>query len=219
MSFERVWHKSYPHGVPGEIDVEKITLPEVLSRSARRFPDVTALIYMGRKIGYPALDGLVNSFARALLDLGIQRGDTVAMLLPNIPQVVIANYATFRIGAVAAQNNPLYTERELTYQLNDSDAEGPRHAGPAGCPGCSRSRPQTKIENIVTCHINDYLPVPQKAALPFRQERRCTGRCTPRRICRSSWISWTNATTQPRSRTPPVGRGRGPSSTPAAPPG
>jgi len=166
MSFERPWHKSYPHGVPREIDVEKITLPEVLARSARRFPDVTALIYMGRKIGYPALDGMVNSFARALLDLGIKRGDTVAMLLPNIPQVVIANYAAWRIGAVAAQNNPLYTERELTYQLDDSDAKVLVTLDLL-LPRVLKIRSATKIEHIVTCHINDYLPFPKKQLFPF----------------------------------------------------
>lgn len=166
MSFERPWHRSYPRCVPREIAVEKITLPEVLARSAHRFPDVTALIYMGRKIGYPALDGLVNSFAKALTDLGIQRGDTVAMLLPNIPQVVIANYAAWRIGAVAAQNNPLYTERELTYQLDDSDAKVLVTLDLL-LPRVLKIRSATKIEHIVACHINDYLPFPKKQLFPF----------------------------------------------------
>jgi long-chain acyl-CoA synthetase len=102
MGFERIWHKSYHSDVPAELDLERITMPEVLARTAQRFPDTVALIYMGKKITYKGLDGLVNSFAKALGDLGVGRGDKVAMLLPNIPQVVIANYATFRIGAVAS---------------------------------------------------------------------------------------------------------------------
>ena len=166
MSFDRIWHKSYPAEVPHEIEFEKITMPEVLARNAKRFSDNVALVYMGKRITYKELDALVNRFARALKGLGVERGDKVAMLLPNIPQIVIANYATHRIGAVSAMNNPLYTERELSYQLNDSDAKVlvtldlllPRALSVKG---------QTKIESIITCHINDYLPFPIKQLFPF----------------------------------------------------
>ncbi len=122
MSQERLWHRSYAPGVPHEIDFEKITMPQVLARNANQFPQVVSLLYLGKKITFRELDGLVNRFGRALLDLGVKKGDKVAILLPNLPQTVIAIYATLRIGAVAAMNNPLYTERELEYQLNDSDA-------------------------------------------------------------------------------------------------
>ena len=102
MSFQRVWHKHYNPDVPAELAFDRTTLSEMLSRSAQNFPDVTALIYMGKKICYRELNGLVNRFARALEALGVKKGDTVAVMLPNIPQAVIANYAVFRIGAVAA---------------------------------------------------------------------------------------------------------------------
>ncbi|HOO47738.1 MAG TPA: AMP-binding protein, partial [Deltaproteobacteria bacterium] len=110
MGFERVWHKSYSPDVSHELDFERITMPEALARSARDFPETIALIYMGKKITYRSLDSLVNSFAKVLAGLGVGRGDKVALLLPNIPEVVIATYAAFRIGAVASMNNPLYTE-------------------------------------------------------------------------------------------------------------
>ncbi len=119
---EKLWHKSYASGVKKTLDYEKITLSQALSRSAKNFPNHTALNYMGKKITFKELDGLVNAFARVLQDMGIRPGDKVALCLPNIPQTIIANYAVFRIGAVTAQNNPLYTERELQYQLNDSDS-------------------------------------------------------------------------------------------------
>ena len=120
---EKLWHKSYAPDVKKTLDYERLTLSEALTRSAGNFPNHTALNYMGKKITFKELDGLVNAFARALQDIGIQPGDKVALCLPNIPQVVIANYAVFRLGAVAVQNNPLYTERELQYQLNDSDSK------------------------------------------------------------------------------------------------
>jgi long-chain acyl-CoA synthetase len=88
------------------------------------------------------------------------------MLLPNIPQVVIANYAAFRIGAVAAQNNPLYTEGELKAQLADSDAKVLVTLDLL-LPRALKVKPSTKIEHIVTCHISDYLPFPKKQLFPY----------------------------------------------------
>jgi len=166
MSFERIWHKNYPQAVPREIVFDRTIMPEALARTARRFPDKAGLNYMGRLIGYERLDRMVNTFARALKDLDVSRGDTVAMLLPNIPQVVVANYAAWRIGAVAAQNNPLYTERELAYQLNDSDAKVLITLDLL-LPRALKVRPDTKIRHIIACHINDYLPFPKKQLFPL----------------------------------------------------
>jgi len=98
MAREKPWFKSYAPRVPHELVFEKVTMNEALIRSAKQFPENTALVFMGRRISYRELDLLVNRFARALLDLGVKKGDKVAMLLPNIPQVVIAIYAAFRIG-------------------------------------------------------------------------------------------------------------------------
>jgi len=145
---EKIWHKSYAPGVEKTLDYERVTISEALSRSVRNFPDRTALNYMGRKISYRELEDLVNRFARALTGLGIREGDTVAVCLPNIPQVIIANLAIFRIGAVAAQNNPLYTERELAYQLDDSDARVVITLSLL-VPRMQKIKPQTKIEKIV----------------------------------------------------------------------
>lgn len=166
MSFERLWHKNYPAQVPHEIDFDKTTMPQALTRSAQKFPTNTALIFLGKKINYLMLEKMVNTFAKALKALGVKKGDTVAMVLPNIPQVVIANYATWRIGAVAALNNPLYTERELQYQLDDSDATVVITLDLL-LPRILNIKPNTKIRHIITCHINDYLPFPLKQLFPY----------------------------------------------------
>lgn len=121
---------------------------------------------MGKKINYAMLEKMVNIFAKALKALGVKKGDAVAMILPNIPQVVIANYATWEIDAVAAVNNPLYTERELQYQLNDSDATIVITLDLL-LPQILNIRPNTKIRHIITCHINDHLPFPLKQLFPF----------------------------------------------------
>jgi len=163
---ERIWHKSYAPGVKKTLEYDKSTISEALTRSAKNFPAHTALNYMGKRISYRELDELVNRFARALLDLGIQPGDKVAVCLPNIPQVIIANLAVLRIGAVAVQNNPLYTERELEYQLNDSDSKM-MITLTLLIPRIQKIKPRTGIEKIIGCHINTYLPFPKKQLFPY----------------------------------------------------
>ena len=163
---DKLWHKAYAPGVQKTIDYEKLTVSEALTRSARRHPDRTALNYMGRRITYQELDGLVNRFARALTGLGVGDGDKVALILPNIPQVVIATMAAFRIGAVAVQNNPLYTERELAYQLNDSDSKVAVTLSLL-VPRIEKIRHETQVEKIVACHIHSYLPFMKRRLFPF----------------------------------------------------
>ena len=163
---DRIWHKAYAKEVPPSIDYETITLPEALERTAKAFPDNIALVMMGEKITYRQLDELVNRFAGALTDLGIQKGDKVALLIPNMPQVVIATYAVFRLGAVVVMNNPLYTESELEHQFNDSDSKM------AICldllvPRILKLKEKTGIETVIACHIRDYLPFPKKQLFPF----------------------------------------------------
>lgn len=163
---EKVWHRFYPEGTPPEVELQKMTMPEALEAIVRDYPDHVAYIYMGKVITFRELRNLVHRCANALADLGVKPGDKVGMLLPNLPQVIIADYAVYYLGAVTVMNNPLYTERELLHQLNDSDTT---------CivtldlllPRVLKLQPQTGIKKIVTCHINDYLPFPVKQLFPF----------------------------------------------------
>lgn len=160
------WLKMYAPGVPEKIEFDQITMSRVLSRTAKQYPTYTALNWMGNKISYSQLEQLVNQFARALVDLGVRSGDKVALLMPNLPQTVIADYATLRIGAVCVMNNPLYTERELKHQLNDSDSKVIVGLDLL-LPRMLNLKKETGLERIVTCHINDYLPFPKKQLYPL----------------------------------------------------
>ncbi|MFH1090425.1 MAG: long-chain fatty acid--CoA ligase [Pseudomonadota bacterium] len=163
---KRIWHEAYHPQVPWSIDYEKIALPQALERSAKDYRDQVSLIMMGKKITFGELDGLVNRFACALADLGLKKGDRVALIMPNMPQMVIAAYAVFRLGGVVVMCNPLYTERELEYQLKDS-----------GCTFCVcldllvprllKLKDKTKIEIIVAAHLRDYLPFIAKQIFPY----------------------------------------------------
>ncbi len=165
MSFERIWHKNYPAGIPAEIEFEKITMPEVLTRTSEKFPNHTALIFMGTQITYRELEGLVNRFAKALISLGVKKGDKVAMVLPNVPQIVIADFAAFRIGAVTVMNNPLYTETELSYQLNDSDSTVLVTLDMM-FPVAKKLQERTQAKRVILCSLSDYLPPPLKPMFP-----------------------------------------------------
>ena len=163
---ERVWHKSYAPGVPTTIDYERITLPEALERTVNRFPDHVALIMMGRRITFSQLDDLVNRFANALADLGLKKGDKVGLSMPNMPQMVVAAYAVFRLGGVVVMNNPLYTERELRHQFADS--------GAVFCicmdllvPRILKIKKDTAIKTVIGCHLRDYFPFPLKQLFPL----------------------------------------------------
>ena len=163
---EKSWHKSYAEGVNQSLDYDQTTVSRALTRSAKNFPNHPALNYMGRIISYTELESMVNAFSRALTDMGIRAGDKVAVCLPNIPQAIIANYAIFRIGAVTVLCNPLYTERELAYQLNDSDARIIVTLTLL-VPRIEKIQSQTKIEKIIACHIHSYLPFPKKQLFPL----------------------------------------------------
>lgn len=163
---ERVWHKFYAPPVPPSIDYERITLVEAMERTIKTYPDNIALDLMGGTMTYREFSDLVNQFATALADLGIRKGDKVALVLPNLPQMVIATYSIWKIGAIVVMNNPLYTERELEYQFSDSGCKM-AIAMDLLVPRMLSLKQKTKIENIIACHIRTYLPFPLKQLFPI----------------------------------------------------
>ncbi|MGB8344718.1 MAG: long-chain-fatty-acid--CoA ligase [Ktedonobacteraceae bacterium] len=95
---------------------------EMLARTAGRYPEHAAIIFKDINLTYRELDALVNAFANALLSLGIRKGQTIALFMTNRPEYVIAWFAITRVGAVACPLNPSYKEREIAYQLSNSEA-------------------------------------------------------------------------------------------------
>lgn len=120
---QKPWLKSYEQGVSASINYPSIALPQLLFETVRRFPKSPALIYYGKTITYEQLDLLSNRLANALIELGVQKGDRVAIMLPNVPQCVISYFGALKAGAIVVQTNPLYVERELEHQIKDSGAE------------------------------------------------------------------------------------------------
>src|SRR5215471_14636359 len=97
---------------------------EMLTRTAERYPEHVAVVFKDVNLTYRELDTLVNSFANALLDVGIRRGQTVSLFMTNRPEYVISWFAIARIGAVISPMNPSYKEREVAFQLNNRESAG-----------------------------------------------------------------------------------------------
>jgi len=121
---EKTWLKSYPDGVPAEIDPNRYpSLVSMLEESFTKYADQVAYISMGRELTYGQLDRLSQDFAAWLQSRGLGKGSRVALMMPNLLQYPICLFGALRAGCVAVNCNPLYTPRELAHQLKDSGAE------------------------------------------------------------------------------------------------
>ncbi|HEY6041687.1 MAG TPA: alpha/beta fold hydrolase, partial [Anaerolineae bacterium] len=120
---QRPWLKHYESDVPYEIAIPRQPLFRFLESAARQWPNRKALVFFDHPVTFRELEETTNRFANALAGLGVKKGDRVILVLPNSPQMVIAYYATLKLGAVVVSANPLFTEDELVRQVNDSGAE------------------------------------------------------------------------------------------------
>jgi long-chain acyl-CoA synthetase len=121
---EKTWLKQYPAGVPGTIDVEQYaSLVALLDESFRKYGDRNAYKFMGKAITFAQVDDASRALAAYLQSLGLDKGDRVAVMMPNVPQYPVAVAAILRAGYVVVNVNPLYTPRELEHQLRDSGAK------------------------------------------------------------------------------------------------
>ncbi len=121
---EKIWLKSYPAGVPAEIDVNQYaSLREVLEESCAKFGSRPAYSCMGRTITFAELDRLSAAFGAFLQGRGLTKGARVALMMPNVLQYPVCLFGILRVGCTVVNVNPLYTPRELEHQLNDSGAE------------------------------------------------------------------------------------------------
>ena len=153
---EKIWLKRYPEGMPEEIDPNHYdSLLELFERSFEDFADLPAFSNMGKQLTYKEIDNETKKFASYLQnDLGLQKGDKVAVMMPNLLQTPIAILGTLRAGCVVVNVNPLYTVRELAHQLNDSETQTiillQNFANTL-----EQTLPQTNIKNIVLTQVGD----------------------------------------------------------------
>src|SRR5687768_3304559 len=118
------WLDHYDAGIPRSIGAypEK-TLVDVLRERVAANPNALALVFKGRAMSVAELDRLSDALAHSLARLGVKHGDRVALALPNAPQFLICQFATWKLGAIVAPQNPIYTDRELEESIGTSQPE------------------------------------------------------------------------------------------------
>jgi len=117
------WEALYDNGVPCKPEYPDVPMKDRFLRCVNKFPDKTCLIWRDTKLNYRETNRIACQLANALLDLGVKKGDRIAMMLPNVPAYVMGIHAFFKIGAIEVPCNHMYTVTELSNQFNDSGAE------------------------------------------------------------------------------------------------
>ncbi len=165
---DKVWLKSYPEGIPAELPAAPYrSVRELFEQTFDAYPERPAFTNMGTTLSYREIDQLSMKFACYLQrSLGLERGERVAIMLPNILQYPVAMCGIFRAGLVVVNVNPLYTARELQHQLKDCGArcivilENFAHI-------LENVIGETAIQNVITTGLGDLLEFPRGALTNF----------------------------------------------------
>jgi len=154
---EKPWSKFWPQDVPKNLEYPEVSLSDLLRKTAEKYPDKTAIVYFDKPMTYRELNSAADKFATALDALGVKKGDKVALFLANMPQFVIAYYGAIRIGAIETAISPLYREREVEHQLNDSQAETIVVLD-ALYPVLEKAIEKTKLKRVIVTSLKEYMP-------------------------------------------------------------
>jgi long-chain acyl-CoA synthetase len=165
---EKIWLKSYPAGMPAEVDFNKFqSLAEMFEDSCKRFSNRPAFYSLGSRLTYAKLFTLSRSFAIFLQKkLGLKKGDRIALMLPNVMQYPVALFGAWMAGLIVVNVNPLYTPRELIKQLNDADTEtilvlaNFAHV-------LQHALPETRVKNVIVTEIGDLCGVLKSHIINF----------------------------------------------------
>ena len=165
---ERLWLKSYPPGVPADIDINEYkSLGDLFTKSVKAFSHLSAYTNLGNSLSYGEVDKLTRNFAAYLTHYaGLKKGDRIAIMMPNLMQYPIVLFAALRAGLIVVNTNPLYTERELEHQLNDSGAttivilENFAHT-------LESVLHKTSVKTIITTQIGDMAKFPKSLLINF----------------------------------------------------
>lgn len=168
------WLKYYDSCVPPTVNVPKQPVYYWLDRAAERMPETTAIIFQNYKLTYRELQKQVEVAAANLRANGIQPGDRVAIMLPNLPQTYVSFWAVAKAGAVVVMTNPLYMENELIHQLNDSGAKCLITADMIW-PKIKDLRIRLGVKKYFVTTIADGLRFPQSILFRFKERKRDYG--------------------------------------------
>ena len=168
---ERRWHKAYDEGVPPSLTYEELTLPEMLESAAARFGHRPAITFQNATLTYSRFKNEVDRLATALAALGVAKGTRVAIQAPNLPQTVIAIFATLRAGGITVLTNPLYTGPEIEHQWNDAGATVAILMDFLYAGRVKQIRGKVGIEHYIVASIPEYLGFPLNILAPLKLKK------------------------------------------------
>ena len=182
------WVRHYQPGVPAEIELPTESLVALYERSVREAGDSVATEFFGRTTTYAELGDRIERAAEGLRRLGVKAGDRVALVLPNCPQHVVAFYAILRLGAIAVEHNPLYTERELRHIFEDHTARV-AVCWDVAVPKLKALPEDVPLQRIVAVNLLNAFPTMKKLALhlPVKRLRETRDRLTQPAPGTMSW--------------------------------
>jgi long-chain acyl-CoA synthetase len=184
---ERPWARNYEAGVPARLDYPDKTLHEYLTENARLFPDRPAIIFYNQVMTFRQLDRVAARFAAVLGELGMKKGDRLALLLPNTPQFVLAYYGALRAGVIVVPANPLYVEREIEHELRDSGAKAILTLSKF-FPVVQAVRERTDLEHVIVTNIKEYFPKQLQVLFTLAKERKDGHRVTLPEDGKTYWL-------------------------------
>ena len=184
---EKPWLQHYDAGVPHTIEAAPSTLTALLDAAAERFPDAPAIVFYGRALSYRELREEARRFARGLLADGLERGERVALLLPNVPQAVICYYGALYAGAVVVLANPIFEPSAFAHELLDS---GARTAVALSMfhQLVEAARPDSGLQRIVYTNLKEYLPASQRTLFTLLRQDREGHRVPDTIAARAGWM-------------------------------
>ncbi|MFQ3645878.1 MAG: long-chain fatty acid--CoA ligase [Anaerolineae bacterium] len=177
---DKPWIKNYDPGIPAHLEYPDKPLHAFLTETARRVPAATALISSAKvpvagrlasELNYRQLDELSDALAVGLINMGLKKGDRVAIIMPNTAAFVISFYAILKAGGVVAACNPTYPGEKMQYQINDCDAEivicmslfyNTFKSVQAG----------TKVKKVIVTNVKEYLPFIAKTLFTIAREKK-----------------------------------------------
>ena len=167
---ERPWTRHYD-GVPASIDYEELALPQLLARTAERAPGATAILFENARLSWSELAEEVDRLATALSAMGVRDGKTVAIMLPNLPQTVIAYFAALATGARVVLTNPLYTNPEIEHQWKDAGCDLAVVMDFLWVTRLQELRDRLPVQRWIVASIPEYLRFPLNVLAPFKLKR------------------------------------------------
>jgi long-chain acyl-CoA synthetase len=168
---DKPWLKMYDRGVPFHIDYPKVTVFNLLENTAEKYPNSVCTIFKGARITYKEMNELTDRMAAALSALGVKKGDRVGIFMPNTPQFVIAYLGILKAGGVVVATNPLYSAREIEYQVNDAGIELMLVMSNF-YKIIKEVQPKTKIKTVVVTNLKETLPPVLRVLFTLAKEKK-----------------------------------------------